>query len=70
DNGIGIPAEEQRHLFEKFYRTSTGRRTTGGTGLGLTIARSIVDLHGGRIWCDSDGESGSTFTFTLPRRRI
>jgi len=70
DNGIGIPAEEQRQLFEKFYRTSTGRRTTGGTGLGLTIARSIIDLHGGRIWCDSDGESGSTFTFTLPRRRI
>ncbi len=70
DNGIGIPVEEQRHLFEKFYRTTTGRRTTGGTGLGLAIAQSLIELHGGRIWVESDGESGSTFTFTLPRRRI
>ncbi|TAK75042.1 MAG: HAMP domain-containing protein [Dehalococcoidia bacterium] len=70
DNGIGIPPEEQMHLFEKFYRTNTGRRTTGGTGLGLAIARSIVDLHGGRIWCESDGRSGSRFAFTLPRRRL
>ena len=70
DNGIGIPPEEQTHLFEKFYRTTAGRRTTGGTGLGLAIARSIVDLHGGRIWCESDGRTGSRFVFTLPRRRV
>ncbi|MEI6136246.1 MAG: ATP-binding protein [Chloroflexota bacterium] len=70
DNGIGIPPEEQSGLFEKFYRTSSGRRTTGGTGLGLAIARSIVDLHGGTIRCDSDGEHGTTFTFTLPRRPL
>jgi PAS domain S-box-containing protein len=70
DNGIGIPPEEQAQLFEKFYRTSQGRRTTGGTGLGLAIARSLVELHGGRIWCESDGQSGTTFTFTLPRRQI
>lgn len=70
DNGIGIPPEERAHLFEKFYRTSAGRRTTGGTGLGLAIARSLVELHGGQIWCESDGHSGSRFAFTLPRRRL
>ena len=70
DDGIGIPPEERPHLFEKFYRTSAGRRTTGGTGLGLAIARSLVELHGGRIWCESDGHSGSRFAFTLPRRRL
>jgi signal transduction histidine kinase len=70
DSGIGIPPEEQGALFEKFYRTSSGRRTTGGTGLGLAIARSIVELHGGGIRCDSDGEHGTTFTFTLPRRPL
>ncbi len=70
DNGIGIPPEEQAHLFEKFYRTSVGRRTTGGTGLGLAIARSLVELHGGQIWCESDGHSGSRFAFTLPRRPV
>lgn len=70
DNGIGIPPEEQAHLFEKFYRTRAGRRTTGGTGLGLAIARSIVELHGGLIWCESDGQTGTRFAFTLPRRRV
>lgn len=70
DSGIGIPPEEQGALFEKFYRTSSGRRTTGGTGLGLAIARSIVELHGGTIRCDSDGRHGTTFTFTLPRRPL
>ncbi len=70
DSGIGIPPEEQHHLFEKFYRTSQGRRTTGGTGLGLAIARSLVELHGGAIWCESDGMTGTTFTFTLPSRPI
>lgn len=70
DNGIGIPPAEQTQLFEKFFRTSTGRRTTGGTGLGLAIARSLIDLHGGQIWVESDGRSGSTFVFTLPTRPI
>ncbi len=70
DTGIGIPAEEQSHLFEKFYRTTAGRRTSGGTGLGLAIARSLVELHGGQIWCESDGRNGTRFAFTLPRRRV
>ncbi len=68
DDGIGIPVAEQARLFEKFFRTREGQRQSGGTGLGLAIARSIVELHGGEIWCESDGRSGSTFSFTLPRR--
>lgn len=67
DNGIGIPPAEQPQLFERFYRTRAGRKQSGGTGLGLAIARSLVELHGGEIWCESDGRSGTTFSFTLPR---
>lgn len=66
DNGIGILPSEQPLLFQKFQRTTAGERQSGGTGLGLAIARSIVELHGGKIWCESDGRSGSTFSFTLP----
>lgn len=70
DNGIGIAPGDVELVFEKFFRTSEGRRATGGTGLGLAIARSIVERHGGRIWCESDGgDGGSTFTFVLPARR-
>ena len=68
DTGIGIPPIEQHLLFTRFYRTTAGRTHTGGTGLGLAIAASIVELHGGKIWCESDGTSGSTFSFTLPCR--
>lgn len=66
DNGIGILPSEQPLLFQKFQRTRAGERQSGGTGLGLAIARSIVELHGGKIWCESDGRSGSTFSFTIP----
>ncbi len=69
DQGPGIPPEEQRRIFEKFYRA--GGATTnrvGGTGLGLAICRSLVELHGGRIWVDSRLGSGTTFTFSLPMR--
>ena len=66
DDGIGIAPEDQAHLFEKFYRAAAGQRQSSGTGLGLTIARSIVELHGGMIWCESDGTHGSTFSFRLP----
>jgi PAS domain S-box-containing protein len=66
DNGIGILPGEQPLLFQKFQRTRAGERQSGGTGLGLAIARSIVELHGGNIWCESDGRSGSTFSFTIP----
>ena len=67
DAGPGIPAAELARVFEPFYRVEASRnRATGGNGLGLTIARSIVELHGGNIWCESDGRSGSTFAFTIP----
>jgi len=66
--GTGVSEEERPHFFEKFLRTSAGSRSTGGIGLGLAIARSLVELHGGRIWCESDGTNGRTFAFTVPRR--
>jgi two-component system sensor histidine kinase BaeS len=68
DTGIGIPPEHLPHLFTRFYRVDKSRaRSHGGSGIGLTIARHLVEAHGGRIWAESQGEGqGSTFTFTLP----
>jgi NtrC-family two-component system sensor histidine kinase KinB len=64
DQGPGIPAEHQEALFEKFFRVPG--RPAGGTGLGLFIARGIVQAHGGRIGVSSEPEHGSTFWFTIP----
>jgi two-component system sensor histidine kinase BaeS len=68
DTGIGIPPEHLPHLFTRFYRVDKSRaRNRGGSGIGLTIARHLVEAHGGRIWAESQGEGkGSIFTFTLP----
>ncbi len=68
DNGIGIAADDQKHLFERFYQVKGGiLDKTPGTGLGLSLAKHMVDMHGGRIWAESKGEGqGSRFTFTLP----
>ena len=64
DTGPGIPPEDQPHVFDRFWRGQRG--TSPGTGLGLTIARGIVEAHGGRIWLESTPGKGTTFFFSLP----
>lgn len=66
DQGPPIPSEEQRRIFEKFYRSSNHGARAEGTGLGLAICQSLVELHGGHIWVDSRSGRGTTFAFTLP----
>ena len=67
DTGPGIAAEDLPRVFERFFRVDESRsRDDGGTGIGLAIARSVVEAHGGRIWAESDPGRGSTFTFELP----
>jgi len=69
DQGIGIPEEALPHIFDRFYRAENSvARQISGTGLGLTIARALVELHGGHIWAHSRVSKGSTFYFTLPLR--
>ncbi|OLB94907.1 MAG: hypothetical protein AUH30_16590 [Candidatus Rokubacteria bacterium 13_1_40CM_68_15] len=70
DTGIGIAAEDQEAIFEEFRQVGTDyARKREGTGLGLTLARRFVELHGGRLWVKSEVGRGSTFTFTLPARQ-
>jgi signal transduction histidine kinase len=69
DTGIGIPPEHLPNIFDRFYRAdkSRSRRSGGGSGIGLTIARALVEAHGGSLRAESAGEGqGSTFTFTVP----
>ena len=67
DNGVGIPREDQEHIFDRFYRVDKARsRETGGTGLGLSIVRQLVAMHGGQISVESEPGKGSCFTVTLP----
>ena len=68
DTGIGISHEDQRRLFQKFFRSDdrTAREMATGTGLGLNIVKNLVELQGGRIWVESEFRRGSTFNFTLP----
>jgi signal transduction histidine kinase len=67
DTGEGIPAEDLPNIFERFYRVDRSRaRATGGSGLGLTIARRLVEAHGGKITARSELGKGSRFSFTLP----
>ena len=67
DTGVGIPAEHLPRVFERFYRVDSARsRDDGGTGIGLAIARSVIEAHGGRIWAESRPGEGSVFAFELP----
>ncbi|MDB5168121.1 MAG: putative sensor protein [Candidatus Saccharibacteria bacterium] len=68
DSGIGIPKEDQLHLFQKFYRVDNSEtREIGGTGLGLYLCRRLTETMGGRIWVDSEYKRGSTFFVEFPR---
>ena len=69
DTGIGIAPEDQARIFEAFQQGGRGAKTEEGTGLGLTLSRKIVELHGGRMWVESEVGRGSTFAFTLPHAR-
>jgi len=67
DTGEGIPAEDIPNMFERFYRVDKSRaRATGGSGLGLTIAKRLVEAHGGKIEVQSELGKGSRFSFTIP----
>ena len=69
DTGIGIAPEDQAAIFEEFRQVGSDEtRMQEGAGLGLTLAKKFVELHGGRIWVESEPGCGSTFTFTLPLR--
>jgi len=67
DTGEGIPPDDLPNIFERFYRMDKSRaRATGGSGLGLTIAKHLVEIHGGRIEVQSKLGEGSGFSFTVP----
>jgi signal transduction histidine kinase len=71
DSGMGIPADEQEHVFERFFRTTRAtEQAIQGTGLGLAISNAIVHAHGGRITLASDDGEGATFRVTIPIRAL
>jgi signal transduction histidine kinase len=68
DTGIGISPEDLARIFLEFEQVAgSHQRQLQGTGLGLTLTKKLVELHGGRIWVESEVGRGSTFTFALPR---
>ena len=69
DTGVGIAPDDQEKVFEEFRQVGTAEKKAEGTGLGLTLCRKFIELHGGRIWVQSQVGVGSTFTFTIPVRR-
>ena len=65
DHGIGVPKDDLKKIFDKFYRVQN-KTSTPGTGLGLTICKGIIEAHGGQIWAESNEGKGTTILFTLP----
>jgi signal transduction histidine kinase len=70
DTGVGIAPEDQEAIFEEFRQVGTAAKKVEGTGLGLALSRKFIELHGGRIWVQSQVGVGSTFTFTIPVRNV
>ena len=70
DTGPGIADDDLGRIFEEFQQTEAGARQHEGTGLGLALSRRFVEMHGGRIWCDSEVGKGSTFVFTIPAAAV
>ena len=69
DSGVGIPPEDLDKVFEKFYQVEDSASSgTGGTGIGLAIVKQIVELHGGKVWVESQKGKGTRFSFTLPAK--
>jgi signal transduction histidine kinase len=68
DTGPGVAPEDRERIFEEFQQSETGEGLREGTGLGLALSKRFVELHGGRIWLESELGHGSTFTFALPAR--
>ncbi|MFA5802884.1 MAG: GAF domain-containing protein, partial [Thermoleophilia bacterium] len=66
DTGIGLPQDQQEVIFERFHQATPGMADTAGMGLGLTISKRFVEMHGGRIWLESEVGKGSTFFFSIP----
>ena len=66
DHGIGIPDGERMKIFDRFYQVEDVLHHSIGLGLGLYIATEIVEVHGGRIWCNSREDGGSVFSFSIP----
>jgi len=70
DTGEGIPKEERNRVFDKFYQIKKSSIQGSGTGLGLTIAKSIVEAHGGYIWVEDSSAGGTTFVIVLPQAEV
>jgi signal transduction histidine kinase len=71
DDGMGVPIEDQAHVFDRFYQVESHlTRRHGGMGLGLSVAKAMVEMHNGQIWLESKEGVGSKFTFILPAESI